>query len=128
MQHKLLKFIYSFEIQHIQSKVRWRFHKILWPSQNTIFSHIVSAETILFWTWKSKGHSASGPKSQYKCAETIQGRKLQGRKLQGRKYGMWTLSEFVLNKNAQINSKGLLVSLFGPKIQRKFMKDSYTSL
>ena len=23
----------------------------------TVFPHIVSAETILFWIWKSKGHS-----------------------------------------------------------------------
>ena len=25
--------------------------------QDTVFPHIVSAETILFWIWKSKGHS-----------------------------------------------------------------------
>ena len=25
--------------------------------QNTVFPHIVSAETIAFWIWKSKGHS-----------------------------------------------------------------------
>ena len=24
---------------------------------DTVFPHIVSAETILFWIWKSKGHS-----------------------------------------------------------------------
>ena len=31
-----------------------------------VFPHIVSAETILFWTWKIKGHSNT-------CAETIWG-------------------------------------------------------
>ena len=32
----VVKFIYSenFWLQYIQSKVRWRFRKILWPSQN----------------------------------------------------------------------------------------------
>ena len=25
---------------------------------NTVFAHIVSAETILYWIWKYKGHSA----------------------------------------------------------------------
>ena len=27
------------------------------PQVYTVFPHIVSAETILFWIWKSKGHS-----------------------------------------------------------------------
>ena len=26
--------------------------------QFTVFPHIVTAETILFWIWESKGHSA----------------------------------------------------------------------
>ena len=31
----------------------------------TVFPHIVSAETILFWIWKSKGYSKQGQRSQY---------------------------------------------------------------
>ena len=31
----------------------------------TVYPHIVSAETILFWIWKSKGHSTQGQRSQY---------------------------------------------------------------
>ena len=27
------------------------------PKKDTVFPHIVSAETILFWAWNSKGHS-----------------------------------------------------------------------
>ena len=27
------------------------------PKVSTVFPHIVSAETILFWIWKFKGHS-----------------------------------------------------------------------
>ena len=44
----------------------------------TIFPHIVSAEIIRFWIWKSKGHTQYiRPKvSVNRCAETIQGRKL----------------------------------------------------
>ena len=38
---------------------------------HTVFPHIVSAETILFWIWKSKGHSTYGQRSQY-----IEARKL----------------------------------------------------
>ena len=35
------------------------------PFSITVFPHIVSAETILFWIWKSKGHSTKGQRSQY---------------------------------------------------------------
>jgi hypothetical protein len=33
---------------------KWKF---IFSQQNTVFPHIVSAETILFWIWKSKSHS-----------------------------------------------------------------------
>ena len=57
------------------SALQWVFQKSEWKKRaslllligpNTVFPHIVSAETILFWIWKSKGHST----------ETIKGRKL----------------------------------------------------
>ena len=32
---------------------------------NTVFPHIVSAETIIFWNWKSKGHNTKVQRSQY---------------------------------------------------------------
>ena len=35
-----------------------------------------SSETILFWIWKSKGHSIRPKVTVHKCAETIQERKL----------------------------------------------------
>ena len=41
----------------------------------TVFPHIVSAETILFWIWKSKGHN-TWICGNYSREETIQGRKL----------------------------------------------------
>ena len=43
----------------------------------TVFPYIVSAETILFWIWKSKISQYIRPKvTVHKCEETIQGRKL----------------------------------------------------
>ena len=38
---------------------------------DTVFSHTISAETILFLIWKSKGYSTNGQRSQY-----INGQKL----------------------------------------------------
>jgi hypothetical protein len=45
---------------HKETPIHWRIH-----TQLTVFPHIVSAETILFWIWKSKGQSTQGQRSQY---------------------------------------------------------------
>ena len=53
---------------------------------NTVFPHIVPAETILFWIWP---YVLWPLVTVHKCAETIQGRKLfKGGKYM-RKYGIW---------------------------------------
>ena len=51
---------------------------------NTVFPHIVSAETILFWLWS---YVLWPLMAVHKCAETIQGRKLFKGGNYMRKYG-----------------------------------------
>ena len=60
----------------------WRITINSLHNEGTVFPHIVSAETILFWIWKSKGHSAYGQRSQY-----INVRKLFKGRNYMRKYG-----------------------------------------
>ena len=58
--------------------------------QDTVFPHIVHAETILFWIWKSIGHSTQGQRSQY-----IKVRKLFKGGNYMRKYGIQFLKLFI---------------------------------
>ena len=55
--------------------------------KHTIFPHIVSAETILFWIWP---YVLWPLITVHKSAETIQGRKLFKGGNYSRKYGTWT--------------------------------------
>ena len=55
---------------------------------NTVFPHIVSAETILFWLWP---YVLWPLITVHKCAETIQGRKLIKGGNYMRKYGKYLL-------------------------------------
>ena len=56
--------------------------------ENTVFPHIVSAETILFWLWP---YVLWPLVTVHKCAETIQGRKLFKGGNYMRKYGTYII-------------------------------------
>ena len=64
-------------ITHIDSIVKcrtlWNENISAFPKENTVFPHIDSAETILFWLWP---YVLWPLISVHKCAETIQGQKL----------------------------------------------------
>ena len=62
----------------------------------TVFPHIVSVETILFWLWP---YVLWPLITVHKCAESIQGRKLFKGGNYKRKYGIWECTELV-NLNA----------------------------
>ena len=61
---------------------------------NTVFPHIVSAETILFWLW---AYVLWPLITVHKCAETIQGRKLLKGGNYMRKYGIWWFLKHMLH-------------------------------
>ena len=76
--------------------------RIFWSEPNTVFLHIVSAETILFWHWP---YVLWPLLTVHKCAETIQGRKLFKGGNYMRKYGISICTRY---------TKGLVISVRGP--------------
>ena len=56
---KFVKFSPYFWLQYIQSKVRWRFRKIFWPSQNiwTLwdFDKSINSTNKVYWTFLKEG-------------------------------------------------------------------------
>ena len=65
---------------------------------NTVFPHIVSAETILFWLW---AYVLWPLIIVHKCAETIHGRKLFKDGNYMRKYGILIVRQWVADLNFQ---------------------------
>ena len=70
------------------------FYEFPWERtySNTVFPHIVSTETILFWLWS---YLLWPLVTVHKCAETNHGRKLFKVGNYMRKYGMWILTGFL---------------------------------
>ena len=82
--------------------------------RNTVFPHIVSAETILFWLWS---YVLWPLISVHKCAETIQGGKLFKGGNYMRKYG-FPHSELTCS-HLESCSSGSIWALEGTELMRK---------
>jgi hypothetical protein len=79
LAHLLLFVIYMFQSGRYYRVTKWVDFFCFLFDIHTVFPHIVSAETILFfWIWKSQSSQYIRPTvtvDKLKCAKTVQGRK-----------------------------------------------------
>ena len=82
---------------------------------NTVFPHIVSAETILFWLW---AYVLWPLITVHKCAETIQGRKVFKGGNYMRKYGRHFVKKVVSFRNQIVTTNNTLYMKIREKKKR----------